>query len=96
MTRRPEVGPGWRNNAKTLTSRPPAFGTTGRTLPRSPSGRFNVPSVLDLQDWFFNEGIVKTKFPAERLIDTQYAEYAEKTLPPFEVTNKSDQLKGCR
>ncbi|HWE75799.1 MAG TPA: ABC transporter substrate-binding protein [Stellaceae bacterium] len=63
---------------------------------RSPNGRFNIPSVLDLQDWFFKEGIIKQKFPAERLIDSQYADYAEKTLPPFEVTNKADQLKGCR
>jgi NitT/TauT family transport system substrate-binding protein len=62
---------------------------------RNPNGRFNVASVLDLQDWFFKEGIVKQKFPAERLIDTQYAEYAEKTLPPFKVINTADKLKGC-
>lgn len=63
---------------------------------RSPNGRFNVASVLDLQDWFSKEGIVKQKFPAERLIDTEYADYAEKTLPPFEVINKADKLAGCR
>ncbi|HEY3916954.1 MAG TPA: ABC transporter substrate-binding protein [Stellaceae bacterium] len=63
---------------------------------RSPNGRFNVASVLDLQDWFFKEGIVKQKFPAERLIDSEYADYAEKTLPPFKVINQADQLKGCR
>jgi NitT/TauT family transport system substrate-binding protein len=63
---------------------------------RSPNGRFNIPSVLDLQDWFSKEGIVKAKFPAERLIDSEYAAYAEKSLPPFEVINKADQLKGCR
>jgi NitT/TauT family transport system substrate-binding protein len=63
---------------------------------RSPNGRFNVPSVLDLQDWFLKEGIIKQKFPAERLIDTEYADDAEKTLPPFEVINKADKLEGCR
>jgi hypothetical protein len=63
---------------------------------RSPDGHFNIPSVMDLQDWFFKEGIIKQKFPAERLIDSQYADAADKTLPPFEVTNKADQLKGCR
>ena len=62
---------------------------------RNPNGRFNVASVLDLQDWFFKEGIVKQKFPAERLIDTDYADYAEKTLPPFKVINTADKLKGC-
>lgn len=63
---------------------------------RSPNGRFNVASVLALQDWFVKEGIVKQKFAAERLIDSEYADYAEKTLPPFKVINQSDQLKGCR
>ena len=63
---------------------------------RNPYGRFNVPSVLDLQDWFYKEGIIKQKFPAERLIDAEYADYAEKTLPPFKLANASDPLKGCR
>lgn len=63
---------------------------------RSPNGRFNVASVLALQDWFVKEGIVKEKFAAERLIDSEYADYAEKTLPPFKVINQSDPLKGCR
>lgn len=62
---------------------------------RNPNGRFNVASILDLQDWFFKEGIIKQKFPAERLIDTEYADYAEKTLPPFKVINAADKLKGC-
>jgi len=63
---------------------------------RSPNGRFNVASVMDLQDWFYKEDIIKQKFPAERLIDSQYADDAEKTLPPFAVTNKADKLEGCR
>ena len=63
---------------------------------RSPNGRFNIASVLDLQDWFSKEGIVKQKFSAERLIDSEYADYAEKTLPPFKVINAADKLEGCR
>ena len=31
-----------------------------------------------------------------RLIDSDYANYAEKTLPPFKVINASDPLEGCR
>jgi NitT/TauT family transport system substrate-binding protein len=62
---------------------------------RNPNGRFNVASVLDLQDWFFKEGIVKQKFAADRLIDSDYADYAEKTLPPFKLINTADKLKGC-
>ena len=63
---------------------------------RDPNGRFNVASVLDVQDWFAKENMIKEKFPAERLIDTSYAEYATKQLPPFEVINKDSKLKGCR
>ncbi len=63
---------------------------------RNPNGRFNVASLIDLQDFFYKENIIKQKFPAERLVDTDYAAYAEKTLPPFELINKSSPLKGCR
>ncbi len=63
---------------------------------RNPNGRFNVTSLMDLQDWFFKEGIIKAKFTPERLVDGDYADYAEKNLPPFKVLNASDPLKGCR
>jgi NitT/TauT family transport system substrate-binding protein len=63
---------------------------------RNPNGRFNVASLMDLQDWFFKEDIIKQKFPAERLVDTDYADYAEKQLPPFDLINKTSPLKGCR
>jgi len=63
---------------------------------RNPNGRFNIASILDLQDWFFKEGIIKQKFPAERLVDADYADYAEKNLPPFDLINKASPLKGCR
>jgi NitT/TauT family transport system substrate-binding protein len=62
---------------------------------RNPNGRFNAASIIDLQDWFFKEDIVKAKFPVERLIDSDYADYAEKSLPKFEVINKDSKLKGC-
>ena len=63
---------------------------------RDPNGRFNVASVIDVQDWFAKENMIKEKFPAERLIDASYADYAAKQLPPFEVMNKESKLKGCR
>ncbi len=63
---------------------------------RNPNGRFNIASLMDLQDWFFKEDIIKQKFPAERLVDTDYAAYAEKNLPPFELINQASLLKGCR
>lgn len=63
---------------------------------RSPNGRFNVASLMDLQDFFFKEDIVKQKFTAAQLVDTDYADYAEKALPPFDLINKASPLKGCR
>jgi NitT/TauT family transport system substrate-binding protein len=63
---------------------------------RSPNGRFNVASLMDLQEFFVKENMVKQKFPAERLVDTDYADYAEKALPPFDLVNKASPLKGCR
>ncbi len=63
---------------------------------RNPNGRFNVASLMDLQEWFFKEGIIKQKFPAERLVDSDFADYAEKQLPPFDLINKASTLKGCR
>jgi NitT/TauT family transport system substrate-binding protein len=63
---------------------------------RDPNGRMDAGTVLDIQDWFFKQGMISQKFPAERLIDTEYADYAAKTLGPFEVINKSDTLPSCR
>jgi NitT/TauT family transport system substrate-binding protein len=63
---------------------------------RNPDGRFNVASLMDLQDWFFEQGIIKQKFAAERLVDSDFADYAEKQLPPFDLINKASALKGCR
>jgi len=63
---------------------------------RNPNGRFNVASLEDLQDFFLKEGMIKEKFPPGRLVDTDYAAYAEKQLPPFDLINKASPLKGCR
>jgi len=63
---------------------------------RDPNGRMDAGTVLDIQDWFFKEGMITQKFPAERLIDNEYADYAAKTLGPFELINKSDPLPSCR
>jgi NitT/TauT family transport system substrate-binding protein len=63
---------------------------------RDPNGHFAIASILDLQDWFLKQGLIDRKFPIDRLIDASYADYAEKTLPPFEVINKDSKLAGCR
>lgn len=63
---------------------------------RDPNGRMDAGTALDIQDWFLKEGMINQKFPAERLIDTSYADYVAKTLGPFELINKSDPLPSCR
>ena len=63
---------------------------------RDPNGRVSEASMLDIQDWFYNEGLVKQKFPIGRLIDSSYADEAAKELGPFDLINKTSQLPGCR
>ena len=63
---------------------------------RSPNGRINTASMLDMQDWFVKNGFSRAKFPAERLVDASYADYAVQKLGPFVPTNKDSKLDGCR
>ena len=63
---------------------------------RDPNGRMDPETALDIQDWFFKNGMITKKFPAARLVDTSYADYVAKTLGPFELINKSDPLPSCR
>jgi NitT/TauT family transport system substrate-binding protein len=63
---------------------------------RDPNGRFNVASIVDVQDWFFKDGQLKEKVPAGRLTDPRYADAAAKDLGPFELINKASPLAGCR
>lgn len=63
---------------------------------RSPDGRINTASMLDLQDWFVKNGFAHAKFPAERLIDASYADDAVNKLGPFVLANPDSKLEGCR
>ena len=63
---------------------------------RDPNGRFNMASVLDVQDWYFNDGLIKQKFAPAQLVDASYAEEAAKKLGAFELVNKDSKLGGCR
>jgi NitT/TauT family transport system substrate-binding protein len=63
---------------------------------RSPNGRINVASMLDMQTWYRNNKMSNAEFPAERLLDTSYVDYALGKLPPWELENKESKLEGCR
>jgi NitT/TauT family transport system substrate-binding protein len=63
---------------------------------RDPDGRINTDSMLDMQAWFKRNKFGNAQFPAERLADTSYAQYAAQKLGPFVLENKQSKLAGCR
>jgi NitT/TauT family transport system substrate-binding protein len=63
---------------------------------RSPNGRVNVESVLDMQIWYTNNKFSTAQLPTNRLVDASYIEYAVQKLGPFEPANKESKLSGCR
>jgi len=63
---------------------------------RSPDGKLNVASMLDIQAWFVKHKLATAAFPAERLVDMSYIEHARAKLGPFTVETKDSKLEGCR
>lgn len=63
---------------------------------RSPDGKINVASMMDMQVWYDANKMSNANFPAERVVDSSYADYAVKTLGPFALENKASTLPGCR
>ncbi|MFL6930777.1 MAG: ABC transporter substrate-binding protein [Xanthobacteraceae bacterium] len=63
---------------------------------RSPDGRVNVASMLDIQAWYVKNKLANTQLPAERLVDTSFADFARAKLGAFVPENKESKLPGCR
>ena len=63
---------------------------------RDPNGRINVDSMLDMQAWYKQNKFSNAQLPAERLVDTSYADYAVEKLGPFVLESKDSKLAGCR
>jgi NitT/TauT family transport system substrate-binding protein len=63
---------------------------------RSPDGRVNVASMLDIQDWYVKNKLASKALPADRLVDSSYIEQAKQKLGPFVVENQDSKLPGCR
>jgi len=63
---------------------------------RDPNGRFNLASLIDIQDFFFRAGKLPAKAPEDRLVDPSYAEAAAAAFGPFKPTNEASTLEGCR
>jgi NitT/TauT family transport system substrate-binding protein len=63
---------------------------------RSPDGKINTASMLDINKWYVANKMSAKEFPASRLVDSTYIDYAIQKLGPFELQNKSSKLPGCR
>ena len=63
---------------------------------RSPDGKINTASMMDMQAWYTANKMSTANFPADRVVDSTYADYAVKKLGPFELENKASTLPGCR
>jgi NitT/TauT family transport system substrate-binding protein len=63
---------------------------------RSPDGRINIESLLDMQKYYVKAGLSQKEFPPERLVDRSVVDHAVQKLGPFVVQNKDSKLPGCR
>jgi NitT/TauT family transport system substrate-binding protein len=63
---------------------------------RSPDGRVNTASMLDIQAWYVKNKLVSKAFPAARLVDSSYIDAAVQKLGPFALEKKDSTLPGCR
>lgn len=63
---------------------------------RNMSGEMNVPSLLDIQKYYRELGIVKAELRTEQLYDRQYHDNANKELGPLPQVNPDSKLAGCR
>jgi NitT/TauT family transport system substrate-binding protein len=63
---------------------------------RTTDGEFNVASLVDMQSFFKNAGIIDKTAPADRMVDPSFAKAVAKELGPFKLINQASPLKGCR
>jgi NitT/TauT family transport system substrate-binding protein len=63
---------------------------------RSPNGQINTASLLDMNAWFVKNKMSNKEFPADRIVDKSYIDYALAKLGPFVLENKDSKLEGCR
>ena len=83
--------------ARTGAERQPEILNDQKAWPaRDPNGKINIASMLDMQAWYTANKMSTANFPAERVVDSTYADYAAKKLGPFVLENKASTLAGCR
>ena len=62
---------------------------------RNPEGYVFKDSAADVQKWYAQQGLIRGELPVDKIIDTKFAENANKALGPFKVENAASTLKGC-
>ncbi len=83
--------------ARTGAERRPQILNDQKAWPaRDPNGKINIASMLDMQDWYVANKMSSARFPADRLVDSAFADNAAKTLGPFVLENKTSTIPGCR
>ena len=83
--------------ARTGAERRPEILNDQKAWPaRDPDGKINIASMMDMQDWYVANKMSTTKFPAERVVDSSFADYAAQKLGPFVLDNKASTTPGCR
>ena len=65
---------------------------TGRTM----DGVIKIDSMLDIQDYYKKVGLTKATFPANRIVTTEFVDYANKQLGPPPKVNPESKLENCR
>ncbi len=63
---------------------------------RSPNGKINTASMLDINAWYVANRMAAQKFQPERLVNATFIDQANNKLGPFELQNKDSKLPGCR
>jgi NitT/TauT family transport system substrate-binding protein len=63
---------------------------------RSPNGKINTASMLDVNAWYVTNKMSTQKFSAERVVNSIFIDEANKKLGPFQLQNKDSKLPGCR
>ena len=64
-------------------------------LSRQASGEVPMASLMDIQDLFFRDGLIKQKFAADQLVDMSWIRQADASLGPFAPPADSTKA-GCR
>ncbi|MDB5571068.1 MAG: transporter substrate-binding protein [Hyphomicrobiales bacterium] len=63
---------------------------------RTPDGRINPDSLMDIQRWFVEQGVLPEPQPIEKVLDQSLVTAAAAGLPAFRPSNPESKLEGCR